>query len=84
MVGNPHPAQNVEFELSELILLLKLDKQFTVEQVEATLSQSTVPSPPLNEGKVKRTLTRELKAPEIGEREANGTSASWQDLCVLM
>ena len=27
------------------------------------------------EGKVKRTLKRELKVPEIAEREANGTSA---------
>ena len=27
-----------------------------------------------HEGKVKRTLTRELKVPEIAEREANGTS----------
>ena len=26
------------------------------------------------EGKVKRTLKRELKVPEIAEREANGTS----------
>ena len=30
-----------------------------------------------HEGKVKRTLERELKVPEIAEREANGTSASW-------
>ena len=37
-----------------------------------------------HEGKVKRTLKRELKVPEIAEREANGTSASWQDWCVLM
>ena len=29
------------------------------------------------EGKVKRTLKRELKVPEIAEREANGTSVSW-------
>ena len=35
-----------------------------------------------HEGKVKRTLKRELKVPEIAEREANGTSASWQDWCV--
>ncbi len=32
-----------------------------------------------HEGKVKRTLKRELKVPEIAEREANGTSAAWQD-----
>ena len=32
-----------------------------------------------HEGKVKRTLRRELKVPEIAEREANGTSATWQD-----
>ena len=30
-----------------------------------------------HEGKVKRTLERELKVPEIAEREANGTSAAW-------
>ena len=45
-VGNPHRTQIYRFELFELILLLELDKQFPVEQVEATVSQSTVPSPP--------------------------------------
>ena len=30
-----------------------------------------------HEGKVKRTLKRELKVPEIAEREANGTSVPW-------
>ena len=43
-VGNPHRAQIYKFEL---VLLLKLDKQFPVEQFDATVSQSTVPSPPL-------------------------------------
>ena len=46
-VGNPHRAQISQFELFELILLLKLDNRFPVEQFEATVSQSTVPSPPL-------------------------------------
>ena len=46
-VENPHRAQNVQFELFELSLLLKLDKQFPLEQFEAAVSQSTVPSPPL-------------------------------------
>ena len=45
-VGNPHRAQISQFELSELVLLLKLDKQLPVEQFEATVYQSTVPSPP--------------------------------------
>ena len=45
MVGNPHRAQIIKFELFELILLLIVDKQFPVEQFEATVSQSTVPSP---------------------------------------
>ena len=36
-----------------------------------------------HEGKVKRTLERELKVPEIAEREANGTSATWLACCVL-
>ena len=36
-VGNPHRAQIVKFELFELILILKLDKQFPVEQFEATI-----------------------------------------------
>ena len=33
------------FGVFELILLLKLDKQLPVERFEATVSQSTVPSP---------------------------------------
>ena len=36
-----------------------------------------------HEGKAKRTLKRELKVPELAEREANGTSVSWQDCCML-
>ena len=32
-----------------------------------------------HEGKMKRTLRRELKVPEIAEREANGTSPALQD-----
>ena len=35
----------IQLSCFELILLLKLDKQFPVEQFEATVSQSTVPSP---------------------------------------
>ena len=37
-----------------------------------------------HEGKVKRTLKRELKVPEIAEREANGTSVSWRDCRTLL
>ena len=47
-VGNPHRAQIVQCELFELVLLSKLDKQLPVEQFEATVSQSTVPSPVLS------------------------------------
>ena len=47
-VGNPHRAQVSQFELFELIVLLKLDEHFLVEQFEATVSQSTVPSPLLD------------------------------------
>ena len=36
-----------------------------------------------HEGKVKRTLERELKVPEIAEWEANGTSVSWRDCHML-
>ena len=42
----PHRAQMVQLEFFELILLSKLDKQFPVEQFEATISQSSVPSLP--------------------------------------
>ena len=45
-VGNPHRAQIDQFELFELIVLLTLDKQFPVQQFEATASQSRVPAPP--------------------------------------
>ena len=37
-LGNPHQAQISQFELSELIELLKLDEQFPVERFEATVS----------------------------------------------
>ena len=37
-----------------------------------------------HEGKVKRTLKRELKVPEIAEGEANGPSLSWRDLAHAM
>ena len=36
-----------------------------------------------HEGKVKRTLKRELKVPEIAEREANETSFLLRDCCRL-
>ena len=47
-IGNHHQAQISQFELFELFLLLKLDNQFSIEQFEPTVSQSTVssPSPP--------------------------------------
>ena len=44
-VGNPHRAQITQFELLELILLVKLDIRLPVEQFEATVSESTVPCP---------------------------------------
>ena len=53
-VGNPHRAQSSQFELFELILLFTLAKQFPVEQFEAAVSQSTVPSPPLEDGRASR------------------------------
>ena len=44
-------SQVYQFELFELILLSKLDKQLAVERFEATVSQSAVSSPPpLNTG----------------------------------
>ena len=46
-VGNPHRAQIYQFELFELTLLLQERKQFSVEQFEAAVSQSTVSSPRL-------------------------------------
>ena len=48
-VGNPYRAQIYQFELFELILLLKLDDQFSIERFEATASQSTVSFPPPSE-----------------------------------
>ena len=49
MVGNPHRAQISQFELFELFVLSKLDKEFPVEEFEATVSQSAVPSSPLTQ-----------------------------------
>ena len=45
-VGNPHRGQISQFELFEFLLFLTLDKRFPVERFEATVSQSTGPSPP--------------------------------------
>ena len=41
-IGNPHRAQFSQFELFELTISLKLDKQLPVERFEATVSQSAV------------------------------------------
>ena len=46
-VGSPRRARISRLGLFELIILLKLDKRFSIEQFEAIASQSTVPSPPL-------------------------------------
>ena len=46
-VGNPRRAQVSQFQLFELILLLRSAKQFPVEQIEAIVSQSAAPTPPL-------------------------------------
>ena len=46
-VGNPHRAHFSQFESFELVLLLKVDKQFPVERFDATASRSTLLSPPL-------------------------------------
>ena len=51
-------AQFSLLELFELVLLLKLDQQFPVEQFEATVSRSTVSSPPLLRRRLRRALTR--------------------------
>ena len=45
-VGNPHRAQLSQ--LFELVLLLEVDEQSSIEQFEAAVSRSTVPSPSLN------------------------------------
>ena len=67
-VGNPHRAQFSQFELFELIFFSKADQRFPVDQFEATVSQSTVPSPPLTWGS-KRLAHRALfliTAPDPG------------------
>ena len=46
-VGHPHRTQICQFESFELILLSKSDERFPVERFMATVSQSTVPPPPL-------------------------------------
>ena len=48
-VGNPSSSTNFSIRVFRAypLLELKLDKQLPVEHFEATVSQSTVPSPPL-------------------------------------
>ena len=47
-VRNPHRAQICLFDRFELIICLKLDRQFPVERFEPTVFQSTILSPPLS------------------------------------
>ena len=49
-VGNPHEAQNYQFELFELILLSNLDRQSPVEQFEPQYLTQQDP-PPLKVGR---------------------------------
>ena len=70
-VGNPSSssnfsirafrAQTSQFELFELILLLKLDKRFPVEQFEPRVSQSTVPFPLLTGLSLESPKQRKIK-----------------------
>ena len=39
-VGNPHRTQFVQYMLFELLLLLELDKRFSIKQFEPTVSQA--------------------------------------------
>ena len=75
-VGNPHRANIYQFELFELILLLKLDKQFSIEQFEPTVSQSTVSSPLL----ISRSYKDQQKAPQDNESGAMGSKTP---ACIL-
>ena len=59
LVGNPHRAQISQFKRFELILLLASDKQFPVDQFEATVSRSTVRSPFLCSQLVRMASTKE-------------------------
>ena len=69
-VGNPHRAQISQIELFELILLLKLDKQFPVVQFEAT-----VPSPPLTVAA--RAACRRPRSPRSSQHLALSRTARW-------
>ena len=71
-VGNPRRGQISQFELFELILLLNLDKHFPVEQFEATVSQSTVPSTPLTQTGPRNAARASKLLPDVGSwRTAN-------------
>ena len=49
-VGNPHRAHIYQFVFFEFVILLKSDRQFSIVQFEARVSQSTVPCPPSKNG----------------------------------
>ena len=70
MVGSPHRARIVRFELSELILLLKLDKQLPVERFEATASQSARGAEVHTEARIARLIVYRRSAQQ--ERGASG------------
>ena len=45
-VGNPHRAEIDKLKLFELVLFLKVDRQFSIERFEPTATHSTVSSAP--------------------------------------
>ena len=64
--GNPHRAQIPQSEFFGLFILTRLDKQLSIEQLEPTVSQSTVSPPPLT-GVADGARGRARRGRQVGE-----------------
>ena len=80
-VGNPHRAQISQFQLFQLILLSKLDKQFYLEPFEATVSQSRAPSPPSQVRLLGAGGARGLARAPRGRRQGRPRAPADRKLC---
>ena len=85
-VGNPRRARIWDFELFELMLLVELDKHFSVERFEAMASRSGVPSSPLSLGSLQLRLVVHLSSRgTLGWLEPPGRSlAVFSPVCMCV
>ena len=88
-VGNPHRAQIYEFEFFELVHLFKIEKQFPVEQFDAAVTRSTVPSLPFSREIHQVSMTKCCQKTVNINKSSQGWDCHgdrrmvWEETCIL-